>query len=100
MAAITKQEKAFNEKAPKKVEKKEELGEALVRIFGYDVPSSRTVYAGLTRIKGVSWAISNAVCLKLKIKHNQKISELSKPDIAEIEKFLKNIEIPDFMKNR
>ncbi len=84
----------------KKRHNAEEENEILVRILGCDIPASRSVYAGLTRIKGISWAISNVVCLKLKIPRNTKISELSKPDIAKIEEFLKKLEIPDFLKNR
>ena len=31
---------------------------------------------------------------------NKKISELSKPEIEKIESFFKNMQIPDFLKNR
>ncbi len=84
----------------KKFEPKEELGEVLVRIMGYDIPGSRNLYAGLTRIKGISWGISNAACVKLNFPRSKKIAELSKEDILKIETFLKNLEIYDFMKNR
>lgn len=87
-------------KVPIKQENKEDQGEMLIRIFGYDVPDSKNIYTGLTRIKGISWSISNAVCLKLNIPHSRKISELSKQDIAKIEDFLKNLEILEFLKNR
>jgi small subunit ribosomal protein S13 len=95
------------EKAPVKAEAKpaqrgrpEERTEALIRIYGYDIPGSRNIYAGLTRIKGVSWAISNATCLKLNLEKTRKIVTLSKDDIAKIENFLNNVEVPEFMKNR
>lgn len=78
----------------------EERTELLVRIFGYDIPGSKNLLAGLTRIKGISWAISNAVCLKLNMPRSKKISELTKEEIKKIEEFLPNIPIPDFMKNR
>ena len=78
----------------------EDSPEILVRILGYDIPGSRNVYAGLTRIKGVSWAISNAVCLKLQILRNKKILELNKGDIKRIEDFLKILPLQDFLKNR
>ncbi|MDP1695693.1 MAG: 30S ribosomal protein S13 [archaeon] len=90
-------------KPAQKVSKKpqeEQSNEILVRILGYDVPGSRNIYAGLTRIKGVSWAISNVICLKLNYPRTKKISELSKEDIKKIEAFLEDIPIPDFMKNR
>lgn len=80
--------------------KEEERNEILVRIFGYDIPGSRNLFTGLTRIKGVSWAISNAACIKLSLNKAKKISELTKPEIAQIENFLKNLDVPDFLKNR
>ncbi len=78
----------------------EEENEVLVRIFGYDIPDSKNVYTGLTRIKGVSWAISNAVCVKLGIQKNKKIKELTKEEIKKIENFLESPELPDFLINR
>src|SRR3989344_8869466 len=97
---VKEKQKHKEEKQEKKQEKKPDLGEALIRIFGFDVPASKNVYTGLTRIKGISWAISNAVCLKLKIPHSRKISDLSKSEIAEIENFLENLDVPDYLKNR
>lgn len=84
-------------KDPRKAEMEEE---SLVRVAGYDIPGSRKLYAGLTRIKGVSWAMANAACILLKISHNKKIAELSKEEILKIEAFLKNPTVKDFMKNR
>ncbi len=85
----------------KKPEKhQEEEHETLVRILGYDVPGSRNIMAGLTRIKGVSWALSNAICISLNIDKSKKISGLSKDEIKKIEGFILNPQIPDFMKNR
>jgi small subunit ribosomal protein S13 len=78
----------------------EQTNEILVRILGYDIPGSRNIYAGLTRIKGVSWAVSNAICLKLNFPRGKKISELSKDDIKKIEGFLAEFPLPDYMKNR
>ncbi len=85
---------------PKKPEPDREQHETLVRILGYDIPGSKNIYTGLTRIKGISWTISNAVCIKLGFKKNKKISELSKPDIQKIEKFLEALPVYDFLKNR
>ena len=65
-----KQEKKLEQaKKEKKVEKpiKEDLHESLIRIYSYDIPGSKQLYPGLTRIKGVSWTISNAICLISKI---------------------------------
>jgi small subunit ribosomal protein S13 len=88
------------QKKAEKTEKPEERTEALVRILGYDVRGEKNIYAGLTKIKGVSWTISNAVCLKLGYPKSKKIFELTKADIAKIEEFLKKLPLKDFLKNR
>lgn len=106
--AEQKEQKQKAEKKPEKAEKAEvkkkheerDFSEVLVRILGFDIPGSKNLYAGLTRIKGVSWTISNAVCLKLGMAKNKKVSELSKDEIKRIEKFLENLDVYDFLKNR
>lgn len=87
-------------KEVKKGRPEPQLTEALVRIFGYDLPASKAAYVAFTRIKGVSWSISNAVCLQLGLPHNKKIGELTKDDIAKIENVFHTINVPDYMKNR
>jgi len=72
----------------------------LVRILGKDLRGDRKVIAGLRGIKGVSWAISNAICVSKKIDPNKKIMELNSEEIARIEQFFSNPEIPSFLKNR
>jgi len=86
--------------AQKKRPDQQDSYETLVRILGYDIPGSRNLYSGLTRIKGISWAISNATCIKLGFPKGKKVSELSKPDIQKIETFLKALPVYDFLKNR
>ncbi|MBS3091072.1 30S ribosomal protein S13 [Candidatus Pacearchaeota archaeon] len=98
-----KKQKPKQEKKELKEEKKpmkEERYESLVRIFGYDIPGTKNIYAGLTRIKGISWSISNAACIKLGMPRNKRIQDLSKDEIKKIENFLKNLEVLPFMKNR
>ncbi len=84
----------------KKPQPEEKEPETLVRIMGYDIPGSKNLYSGLTCIKGISWAISNAACLRLNFPRTKKIATLNKEDIAKIEKFLKELPLPDFLKNR
>jgi small subunit ribosomal protein S13 len=86
--------------AKQKFMQQEENEEILVRIYGYDIPSSKKIFVGLTRIKGVSWSISKALCTILKIPLTKRISELSKPEIQHIENTLDNLPIPDYLKNR
>ncbi|HLC54880.1 MAG TPA: 30S ribosomal protein S13 [Candidatus Nanoarchaeia archaeon] len=84
----------------KKAAPQEERYETLVRILGQDISGNKSIYAGLTYIKGISWSISNAVCLKLGIDRHIRVSELNKEQIATIEKAVSKIDVPDYMKNR
>jgi|AntAceMinimDraft_17_1070374.scaffolds.fasta_scaffold34682_4 small subunit ribosomal protein S13 len=77
-----------------------ELKEKIIRILRKDIQGDATIYSGLTKIKGVSWSLSNAVCKKLKINKNKKIGLFDESEIKKIEEFLKNPEIPTFLKNR
>ncbi|MCA9485918.1 MAG: 30S ribosomal protein S13, partial [Nanoarchaeota archaeon] len=70
-----------------------------VRIAGYDIPGNKMLLPGLTRVKGVSWVMSKATCTRLKLDFKRKMSDLSKDEIAKIESFLKNPDVPDHMKN-
>lgn len=79
---------------------KEEYEERLVRILSEDIEGKMKVYAGLTKIKGVSWAIANAVCNKLRIDKNRKIGSLSPEEIKKISEFVKNPKVPLFLLNR
>jgi len=93
-----KEEKA---EAPKKQRPvQDEDNEILIRIYGYDIPGSKKIFVGLTRIKGVSWSISKALCLALKIPYTKRINELTKADVTKIEETLDNLPIPHFLKNR
>jgi len=87
-------------KKPEKKPQQEAEQEFLIRIMGYDIPGSKNLFVGLTRIKGVGWAIANAVCVKLGYPKSKKISELSKADIKKIEDFLHSLPVYDFLKNR
>ena len=80
------------------VEKPEER--SMVRILATDIPGNKSVYSGLARIKGVSWALSNAICNKLNIDKKKKISQLNEKEINEITNFVKKPSLPGFMLNR
>ena len=105
MATETKstKQKAFEKAStPKPVSKRpeEDRSETLVRIFGYDIPGSRPLYVGLTRIKGISWALANVLCIKLQLDRMKKIQELSKDEIKQIETYLPKMDLPLYMRNR
>ncbi len=73
----------------------------LVRISAKDIYGNKTVYPGLTEIKGVSWMFSNAICTTLKLDKKKRIDELSPEEISSIEKFIGNPQkILSFLKNR
>lgn len=100
-----KQEKAKPQKVEKTTEAKkrpvqEEMHDILVRIFGQDIPGSKNIYVGLTKIKGVSWSIANALCLTLKLDKRTRVKDLSKETIGIIEKRLAHMELPHFLMNR
>jgi len=79
--------------------KKEEF-ETLVRILQTDIPGNKNTYVGLTYIKGVSFAMSNAICHILKLDKKKKVVDLSKEELEHINEGIKNLEVPLFMKNR
>jgi len=73
---------------------------SIVRIVQTDIPGNKSVLVGLTYIKGISWAISNAICKILKINPNLKISSLKEEDINQISIFLKSPNLPSYLMNR
>ena len=72
----------------------------LVRIMSKDIEGKMRVYAGLAKIKGVSWSFSNAICNSLGIDKKRKIGSLSKEEIKKISEFVKNPKLPSFLVNR
>jgi small subunit ribosomal protein S13 len=90
------------ESEPSKEDKrpKEEEHETLIRILSYDIPGSKSVGVGLTKIKGVSWTIAKVISIKLGIPPSKKFQDLSEDEIKKIEDFLENPDIPGFLKNR
>ncbi|SRR3972149_5803393 len=101
MAQETRQEKkerVSNLVAPPKIQNKEEG--KIIRIMSKDIEGNMNVYPGLTRIKGISWGISNAVCRILKIEKNRKIGSLTEGEIKKISEFIKEMKFPVFLVNR
>ncbi len=80
--------------------KQENYGEKVVRILSEDIEGNSRLNSGLTKIKGVSWTISNAACKKLGLDKNRRIGSLSAEEIKKISDFLKNAELPNFLFNR
>jgi small subunit ribosomal protein S13 len=74
--------------------------ERIVRILSKDIEGKTKIYPGLTKIKGISWAVSNAICKRLKIDRNKRIGSLTPKEVEEITKFVKNPNIPTYLVNR
>jgi small subunit ribosomal protein S13 len=89
----------MEQKQNPKIQKKEEQ-QKLVRILSKDIDGDLSVYIGLTKIKGISWAVSNAICKVLGIKKSKKIVDLTKEEIDKINNFSENPDIPSYLMNR
>lgn len=74
--------------------------EKLVRILSKDIEGGLNVYVGLTKIKGISWCLANAICNCLKLDKKRKIGSLTKEEIDKINDFIKNPKIPSYLLNR
>lgn len=79
---------------------KKQHEERIVRILSKDIEGKMKIYAGLTKIKGISWGVSNALCKILKIDKKRKIGSLTEQEIKKISEFMKNPELPKFLFNR
>lgn len=72
----------------------------VVRILSKDIEGKMKIYPGLTKIKGISWTLSNAVCKKLNIDKNKKIGSLTEKELEQVSSFLKKPELPLYIINR
>ncbi len=73
----------------------------IIRILSKDIEGKMKIYPGLTKIKGVSWGLSNAICNLLGLDKKRKISSLSKEEIEKITNFVKEAkDIPLNLLNR
>jgi len=81
-------------------QKQENREDRIVRILSKDIEGKMKVYSGLAKVKGISWAMSNAICSSLKIDKNKKIGLLTEEEIKKITDFVKNPKLPSFLLNR
>jgi small subunit ribosomal protein S13 len=81
-----------------KPEVKEEM--RLVRILGKDIFGNVKLRAGLTKIKGISWAVSNAICRMSGLNPTTFLQDLKEDDLNKIEMIVKEGKLPLFLKNR
>jgi len=81
-------------------QKQEKSVGRIVRILSRDIEGKMNVYAGLATIKGISWAMSNALCKALEIDKRKKIGALTDAEIKRISEFVKNPQVPLYVFNR
>lgn len=74
--------------------------ERIVRILSKDIEGKMSLYSGLTKIKGISWAISNAICKKIGLDKYKKIGALTEEEIKKISEFMKKPNFPNGILNR
>lgn len=98
-----KKAKKIRKKQGKEERKERKIEEeSIIRILSTDISGNKKIFVGLTKIKGVSWTLSNAVCYILDIDKNRKMNSLTKEEINKISELVKNPEdkIPAFILNR
>lgn len=101
------QEEEKKEKAIKKIdakkpeEKPRMMSKSIIRIMSTDIPGESTLYSGLTKIKGISWSFSNALCINIGIDRKRKMSSLTETEIEKITDFIKKpSNLKPFLLNR
>lgn len=72
----------------------------VVRILSKDIEGGLKLYPGLTQVKGVSWALSNAACRALNLDKDKRIGDLTQEEIDQLSAFFKKPEAPSFIFNR
>jgi len=88
------------QKQTQKIEEEKKYKERIVRLLSEDIEGGMRVYAGLTKIKGISWCLANAICKTLKIDKNRRVGSLTDGEVKKISDFVKDPQIPSFILNR
>ena len=76
---------------------------SLLRIMDKDVNGEESIFLALTRVKGVDFMFSNAICAVLNLPKFEKVGQLSEADIEKIEDCMQNpgkYGIPVWLMNR
>jgi small subunit ribosomal protein S13 len=64
----------------------------MARVGGVNIPDNKHVDVSLTHIYGIGRKTAQDICLKLKIRFDQKVSNLSEADLDKIRDELKNFQ--------
>jgi len=65
----------------------------MARVGGVNIPDNKHVDVALTHIYGIGRKTAQDICQKLKIRFDQKVSNLSEADLDKIRDELKNFQI-------
>ena len=65
----------------------------MARVGGVNIPDNKHVDVSLAHIYGIGRKTAQDICLKLKIRFDQKVSNLSEADLDKIRDELKNFQI-------
>ncbi len=80
--------------------KEQKYEDKLVRILSKDIEGRYIIYHGLTKVKGISWSMANAICNALKLDKRRRIGSLTNEEIKKITEFMNNPELPGYLFNR
>lgn len=73
----------------------------LIRVANTDIKGKEHILTGLSKIYGISYSFSNAICNKLNLEKNRQIGTLADEEVKSIENLIKNPEsLPYFLFNR
>jgi small subunit ribosomal protein S13 len=88
------------EQIQEKKSQEQEYKERIVRILSKDIEGGMNLYVGLSKIKGISWTLANAICKVLKLDKKRKIGSLTDEEVKKITEFVKNPQTPTYILNR
>ena len=86
-----------------KSEPSTEEAQSIVRIIDKDVPGDTSIWKALTKVRGISFMLSSAICTVLDLDRSTKVGNLTPEQIAKIEDCAKNpakYGIPPWLFNR
>src|SRR5271157_5824200 len=83
--------KAEEKKEKPKVERKDQQEmRQIVRVIGTDLDGARTLKMSLTKIKGISFSMSNSICNAIGFDPRMKLGDLKEDQLQKIEDAIKN----------
>ena len=88
---------------PEEIQKKPENFKHIIRIVEADMRGEKKIISSLKRIKGVSFAFANAICVITNINPDRQSGTLSNEEISKITDIIKNpskYNIPVWLYNR